>query len=114
MIELETLLQAVKRRGGAVVGTCFAREFVAFSHDSRTVAPGELFVALRTEKADGHDFIGDAVSRGASGVLCERPPAALPGTANATIIRVDDTRAALLDWAAFILDLLHPSRMAVA
>jgi alanine racemase len=114
MIELETLLQAVKRRGAAVVGACFAREFVAFSHDSRTVAPGELFVALRTEKADGHDFIGDAVSRGASGVLCERPPATLPGTANATVVRVDDTRAALLDWAAFILDLLHPYRMAVA
>ena len=48
--------------------------------DSRRVEPGDLFVALRGERADGHDFAADAVARGAAGLLLERPPAEdLPG-----------------------------------
>lgn len=115
MIELDNLLRATMKHGGETVGPVFAREFVAFSHDSRTVSPGELFVALRTEKADGHEFIDDAVARGASGILCERAPARLTGSsaAGVTVIRVNDTRAALLDWAAFVLDAVRPYRMAV-
>jgi UDP-N-acetylmuramoyl-tripeptide--D-alanyl-D-alanine ligase len=38
------------------------------SIDSRTLAPGELFVALRAER-DGHDFVGDAFARGAAAAL---------------------------------------------
>ncbi|MGQ3892527.1 UDP-N-acetylmuramoyl-tripeptide--D-alanyl-D-alanine ligase [Legionella sp. CNM-4043-24] len=41
------------------------------SIDSRTIEPGMLFVALRGEQFDGHDFISAAVSRGAAAVLCE-------------------------------------------
>lgn len=40
-------------------------------HDSRLAGPGSLFVALRGER-DGHEFIHDAVTRGASGVIGER------------------------------------------
>ncbi len=48
--------------------------------DSRRVEPGDLFVAFRGERADGHDFAADAVARGATGLLLERPPAEdLPG-----------------------------------
>ena len=32
-------------------------EIVGFNQDSRTLAPGQVFVALRTEKRDGHDFL---------------------------------------------------------
>jgi UDP-N-acetylmuramoyl-tripeptide--D-alanyl-D-alanine ligase len=38
-------------------------------HDSRQVTSGDLFVALRGETHDGHDFIAEALRRGASGVL---------------------------------------------
>lgn len=41
--------------------------------DSRAVEPGALFVALRGEHADGHDFAGAALASGAAGVLAERP-----------------------------------------
>jgi UDP-N-acetylmuramoyl-tripeptide--D-alanyl-D-alanine ligase len=41
--------------------------------DSRLVGPGDLFVALRGERADGHDFAAAAVAAGAAGVLVERP-----------------------------------------
>ncbi|MFC6882903.1 MULTISPECIES: UDP-N-acetylmuramoyl-tripeptide--D-alanyl-D-alanine ligase [Actinomadura] len=41
--------------------------------DSRAVEPGALFVALRGEHADGHDFAGAALASGAAGVLAQRP-----------------------------------------
>lgn len=45
--------------------------------DSREVLPGDLFIALRGERMDGHDFIEEALDRGAAGLVC-RPPA--PGS----------------------------------
>lgn len=42
--------------------------------DSREVLQGDLFIALRGERVDGHDFIEEALDRGASGLVC-RPPA---------------------------------------
>ncbi len=44
----------------------------AISNDTRTLAPGSLYVALRGERFDGHDFAADAVARGASAMLVER------------------------------------------
>ena len=40
--------------------------------DSRQVEPGALFVALKGEYADGHDYVGDAFSRGAVAAIVER------------------------------------------
>ncbi|HXG36004.1 MAG TPA: UDP-N-acetylmuramoyl-tripeptide--D-alanyl-D-alanine ligase [Dehalococcoidia bacterium] len=40
--------------------------------DSRQVEPGDLFVALRGQRQDGHDFILDAAERGAAGVMVEK------------------------------------------
>ncbi len=45
------------------------------STDSRSIKPGDLFVALKGEAFDGHDFIGQAVTKGAAAVLCEKYPA---------------------------------------
>ena len=62
--------------------------------DSRRVEAGDLFVALRGERADGHDFAADAVARGASGLLIERrPEAGLPG--DPAVFVVGDALAAL-------------------
>jgi len=65
--------------------------------DSREVTPGGLFVALKGERQDGHAFIGQAVERGASGILCERVPRPIDGPA---VIEVRDTRQALADLTA--------------
>jgi UDP-N-acetylmuramoyl-L-alanyl-D-glutamate--2,6-diaminopimelate ligase len=43
------------------------------SHDSRTVAPGDLFVAWPGTSVDGHDFVAGAVEAGAVAIVCERP-----------------------------------------
>lgn len=45
----------------------------ALREDSRQIEPGDVFVAVRGETADGHDFAADAVARGAVAVLAERP-----------------------------------------
>jgi len=59
--------------------------------DTRTLSPGELFVALRGERFDAHAFIGAAQASGAAAVLFERwvPGILMPA------IQVDDTRHAL-------------------
>ena len=44
-------------------------EFRGVSTDSRTVEPGDLFIALEGDRFDGHDFVRDAVARGARGVV---------------------------------------------
>ena len=68
--------------------------------DSRTVQPGQVFVALPGERTDGHWFIADAVARGAAAVIVTRPvpdPAAL---GDLTVVRVADGLAALGALAA--------------
>lgn len=44
------------------------------SADSRRIGPGELFVALRGQRHDGHDFVGEALAKGAVGALVSRDP----------------------------------------
>jgi len=62
--------------------------------DSRKVESGDLFFALSGGRFDGHDFVHEAVGKGARGVAVDRNrvPAARAGTA---IIAVEDTRKAL-------------------
>ncbi len=81
--------------------------------DSRDVLPGSLFVALRGEKADGQDFIEDAVMRGAAGVICRSPA---PGSrlsriigTNIPAIMTGDTKAALRDLSLKWLDRVNPA-----
>jgi UDP-N-acetylmuramoyl-tripeptide--D-alanyl-D-alanine ligase len=50
------------------------KRFAGVSTDSRRTRPGELFVALRGERFDGHAFVGDAAARGAAAALVERVP----------------------------------------
>jgi UDP-N-acetylmuramoyl-tripeptide--D-alanyl-D-alanine ligase len=63
------------------------------SIDSRTISPGDLFVALRGPNFDGHDFIAAALAAGAVAAVAERAPAALP--AGAPLLLVPDTLQAL-------------------
>ena len=66
--------------------------------DSRQVSPGSLFVALRGELVDGHDFIEAAVARGASAVLLESSASGIH--LDAPAIFVSDTHRALSAVAA--------------
>jgi len=97
MILLEDLLDAIN---GRLIGPAGARQFSDFAYDSRRAGPGQLFVAVKTDKRDGHDYLADAVARGVTGVLCQQPPQTDLGV---TTVLVSDTQVALRDYAAFIL-----------
>jgi UDP-N-acetylmuramoyl-tripeptide--D-alanyl-D-alanine ligase len=84
----------VRLTGGRLLARS-ARPIRGAAVDSRLVRPGELFVALPGEQTDGHEFIGEAIARGAAGLLVTRPvpdPAAL---GDLTVVRVADGVAAL-------------------
>ncbi|HSV92054.1 MAG TPA: Mur ligase domain-containing protein, partial [Desulfobacterales bacterium] len=72
MMRLATLLSgiATTARSG-IEGD--GPEVRSLHYRSQDVQPGGLFVALRGTTADGHEFVGDAVDRGAVAVVVERP-----------------------------------------
>jgi UDP-N-acetylmuramoyl-tripeptide--D-alanyl-D-alanine ligase len=81
--------------------------FCGVTQDSRGVTPGCLYVALRGEHFDGHDFVGQALKGGAAAALVEH---AWAPAAEGPFIRVADTRRALAD-AARAWRLRQPARL---
>ena len=82
---LWTSAEIVHAVGGRLQGEAFAVTGVAI--DSRSVEPGDLFVALAGAR-DGHDFIDGALTQGAAGALATRP-----GSGARVLVR--DTQSAL-------------------
>ena len=78
------------------------REITGVSYDSRTTAPGDLFVAIAGEAADGHRFIPMAMEKGAVCAVCERPVEGVP------CVVTDNSRRALAIIGANWFD--HPAR----
>lgn len=76
--------------------------------DSRRVAGGELFFALRGERDDGHRFVAAALERGAAAAVVERPVEAPDGAA---LIRVDDSLAGLHRLAGWVREAGVPRRL---
>jgi len=91
-------LEAVCARLGlnaAVLSSC-----TDLTADTAEVSPGACFIAVRGARFDGHDFLDEALSRGARAILCDRDrtPARLrPGVA---CLRVPDTRILERELAA--------------
>ena len=102
-----SLSEVLKATGGSLVSGSPDAIFRSLHTDSREVEPGGLFVALKGESQDGHTYISDALSRGAAGILCERAPLT---TGPASLIRVPDTKAALI---ALTRDRLHRHRLPI-
>ncbi len=67
------------------------------SHDTRALKPGEIYIAIRGENHDGHDFVEQAVANGAAGLIVERE---FPTLGKTPQLIVPDTRAALWQIAA--------------
>lgn len=97
MTDLQQVAQWLQ--GARLVGDGNIR-FERVHTDTRSIAPGDLFVALRGERFDANDFLYDAQQRGAVAVLCSSslPSEKLP--ANLARIEVPDTGAALAALAA--------------
>ena len=82
------------------------REFTRITADSRKVIPGTLFVAVKGYASDGHDYIADAIAKGAAGIVCETLPEGLEGKAQFEV--VENSRRALAILADEYYG--HPSR----
>ncbi len=106
MIHLDDLLAAT---GGRLVGPSMPAAFPAFCYNSQRLRTGELFVAVKTEGGDGHDYLAAAVAAGAGGVLCQFPPS----NPRVPCVVVPDTRIALSDWARFVWRRHTPRTVAV-
>ena len=99
-------MEALRMLSGPVVydGVRLSDVFLAAEHrgthalrvsgccaDSRRCRPGDLFVAIRGSRVDGHAFIAEAVQRGATAVICEQ----LPADVSVPTCVVPDSRAAI-------------------
>jgi UDP-N-acetylmuramoyl-tripeptide--D-alanyl-D-alanine ligase len=75
--------------------------FTRVCTDSRSVEKGDVFVALRGARFDGHRFVKDALEKGAAGVVVDRDvPEHLTVRFSPVVIEVEDTLRALGDMAA--------------
>jgi UDP-N-acetylmuramoyl-tripeptide--D-alanyl-D-alanine ligase len=88
--------------GGRVVSGDPAHRIERWSIDTRSLRPGDLFVAIRGERFDGHEFVAAALAAGAAGAVVTATPT-LPeaGTGGPAplLIQVADTTRALQDAA---------------
>ena len=83
-----TARELLDATGGAMETTHFAATGVSI--DTRTIHPGDLFVALQGESGDGHGFVTDALAKGAAGAMVHRNVPAV-----GRLLLVDDTLAGL-------------------
>mgnify|MGYP003317651870 FL=1 len=81
--------------------------FDGITIDSRTAMPGNLFIALRGDKYDGHDYINQAIQNGAVAVITEVDASAVP------FIKVSDTLRALTRIASEYSKEINPITISV-
>ncbi|MCU1285345.1 MAG: UDP-N-acetylmuramoyl-tripeptide--D-alanyl-D-alanine ligase [Acidobacteriales bacterium] len=74
----------------------------AYSIDSRTIQPGELFFAVKGERLDGHEYVDAALQRGAIAAVVSKDFAAHTTTPRSRLLAVDDTLVALQTLAAAV------------
>src|SRR5216110_175637 len=91
-MQLKTLVAALSPR--QIIGP-LDRVVESIAYDSRRVQRNGLFVALRGEKSDGHQFIDQAIEKGATVIVTEQEVQ----SPRATCVVVENTRSALADLA---------------
>lgn len=98
MISLDTLLKATS---GKVISNSKI-EFSGVSIDSRTIKDGEIFIALKGDRFDGHEFVSEALKKGDGAIIKEGFVYPDLEYTNKTIISVKDTLNALQDLAIYV------------
>jgi len=89
-----TPLQTIAEWAGAsLIQGDGSKMITRLSTDSRSIQPGDLFLALTGEKFDGHGFVAEVASRGAIGAVVSREVTDVP--AGFALLRVEDTLLAL-------------------
>jgi UDP-N-acetylmuramoyl-tripeptide--D-alanyl-D-alanine ligase len=82
------------------------RTFTGVSIDSRTLKAGELFIALRGERVDGHAYIDQAIQRGAAGLLTEMSFRADSLSGDVAVVAVQNSHEAMMSMARQYRDMI--------
>jgi len=99
---------AVNAVDGVLFGCTYTHILPCPCTDSRSIAKGELFVPIKGEKFDGHNFIEAAFERGACGAMVEKlPPNFKNKCAGMWFIQVKDTTEAFLKLANLLRRSAH-------
>ena len=93
---MKLTLEEIAEHTGGQCGGAPNGEVRGYSIDSRSIKRGELFIAIKGPRFDGHRFIAEAVQKGAAGALVSTEVA---GAGNLPIVRVESTIEALQDLA---------------
>jgi UDP-N-acetylmuramoyl-tripeptide--D-alanyl-D-alanine ligase len=95
-------LSRIEELLSATAGECELKEVAqGYSIDSRTVQPGELFFAVKGERLDGHDYVQQALQRGAVSAVVRKDQLARY-TVKTCLLAVDDTLVALQTLATAV------------
>ena len=95
-----TLSEIIEATGGRVIlGRADTAVFSGVSIDSRTIKEGELFVALKGERFDGHEFLMNAMEKGRGAIVSTPSAVAFKGK---TIVYVRNTLRSLQDIAHYM------------
>jgi UDP-N-acetylmuramoyl-tripeptide--D-alanyl-D-alanine ligase len=93
---LLTAAQAASAMAGLLVTGPAAAPLGGFSIDTRTLRPGEVYLAIIGQRLDGHRFVADALRAGAAGLVVSDPSCVPPALDPAVVVvQVDDTTRAL-------------------
>src|SRR3990170_1263832 len=100
--EMLTIEEIIKATGGKILHGSYVLPVSGISIDSRTIKDGELFVAIKGDVFDGHNFTDEAVKKGACGVIVqEGHPVSGSMFQNGLVISVHDTLPALQEIAKY-------------
>lgn len=94
-----TLMEAVNAVGGRLLGA--DAPFASVTTDSRKIVQGALFVALKGERFDGHDYVAQCLEQGAVAAMVEERWIGSADTTGKSLLVVQDTRLALGKLAAY-------------
>ena len=97
---------------GQFFGEPAANLFTDFCLEPQQAGENLLFVALRTDRGDTHQYIEEAILNGVSGILCVEPPEC--DTTGVSVLMVNDTVDALMTWSLHTLNKLNVKTIAVA
>ena len=86
--ELWSVAELISATGGALQGTV-TKPLCAVSIDSRTVQQGDIFVAIKGDKLDGHDFVVQAFAAGAGIAVVSRPTDAMRAAGPLLVVKDD-------------------------
>lgn len=95
-----TLAELINPMKGKLMSGDFGTSPLGLSTDTRSIRPGEIFLALRGENFDGHCFVSKAIEKGASCIILE-DDACFPADSKCAVIKVGDSLEALGDIAAY-------------